>query len=175
LSWRTVTSCPYYPLTSAPDSCVDESLLICSRFHAKNNTKTCILSCSHIFQKQLKHLVMMLAPIQTTCTKLMTQIFVRALGGGRTERRSWCTVGFLRFSRALLSIVVKVSNSSRWHRPKASRNPRCTAIPSRNFAHEKSMSVLQSEVLKGSVPLQAMKIALKFWSANINTSVLWLL
>ncbi len=160
-------------MTSAPDSCVDESVLICSRFHAKNYTKTCILRCSHIFQKQLKHLVMMLA------TKLMTQIFVRAFffgGGGRGgEQRGGlgapcvCCV-FL----ALLSILIKESTSSRWQRPKASRKPRCTAIPFWNRAHEKSMSVLQSQVLKGSVPLQAITIAfiLCGLSANINASVL---
>jgi hypothetical protein len=35
-------------MTSVPDSCVDESVLICSRFHVKNNTKTCILRSSHL-------------------------------------------------------------------------------------------------------------------------------
>ncbi len=108
----------------------------------------------------------------------MTQIFVRGFffwgGGQRTKRRPLCTVCLLRFFWALLSILIKESTSSRWHRPKASRNPRCTAIPFWNRAHEKSMSVLQSQVLKGSVPLQAITIAFIFCglSANINASVL---
>ncbi len=171
-----MTSCPYYPVTWAPDSCVDESVLICSRLHAKNYKKTCILRSSHIFQKQLKHLVMMLATIQSTCIKLITQIFVRAffLGEGRrTKRRSWCTV-YLSWFFGELSILIKESTSSRWHRPKASRNPRCTAIPFWNHAHQKSMSVLQSQVLKGSVPLQAITITfiLCGLSANTNASML---
>ncbi len=95
-------------------------------------------------------------------------------GRGGTKRRSWCTVCLLRFFLALLSILIKESTSSRVHRPKASRKPRCTAIPFWNRAHEKSTSVLQSQVLKGSVPLQAITISfiLSGLSANINTSVL---